>query len=265
MTNNSTVFSKEIPMWVAFGNYSGGYLAGKKIAAKVNDLYGGGRVIDIMGNQTSATAQQRSQGFTDAVEEEGLTVAKHVAAKWSVEQTIQKTTAFLQQDDDIQGMYGAWGAASEGMRKALERQDMLVERGEDGYIPTGVIDATPVAGKNIREGFTEVAVDQPMPFYAPITIHYLTDYLDAGKDPSVLPEMGTEIGGDDIDFAPESTDGGPEGHTKLWQKDYWAPAQVESFSNEGTDYHKFFKMQPLAVTKDNVEEDFLWAKHTDLL
>jgi ABC-type sugar transport system substrate-binding protein len=265
MTNNSTVFSNEVPLFVAFGNYAGGYLAGKRIADKVNELYGGGRVLDIMGTQTSATAQQRSQGFTDAVEEEGVTVAQHIAAEWSVEQTISKVTSFLQSDDDIQGMYGAWGAASEGMRQALDRQGMLVERGNDGYIPTGVIDAVPVAIENINNGYTEVAVDQPMPFYAPITINYLTQYLDADKDAGVLPELGVDVGAGDVDIEPESTDGGPDGHELIWQNDYWAPASLESFSNDGTDYHKFFKMQPLAVTQDNSDADYLWAKHVDLL
>jgi hypothetical protein len=151
------------------------------------------------------------------------------------------------------------------MRQALDRQGMLVERGNDGYIPTGVIDAVPVAIENINNGYTEVAVDQPMPFYAPITINYLTQYLDADKDAGVLPESGVEVGAGDVDIEPESTEGGPDGHELIWQNDYWAPASIESFSNDGTDYHKFFKMQPLAVTQENSDADYLWAKHVDLL
>jgi ABC-type sugar transport system substrate-binding protein len=264
MTNNSSVFTQEIPLFVAFGNYSGGYLAGKQIAAKVNDLYGGGRLLDIMGDQTSETAQLRSQGFTDAVNEEGLTVARHIAAKWSVEKAIEKTTAFLQQDSDIQGMYGAWGAATEAMRQSLKRQDMLVERGDDGYIPMGVIDAVPVALENIRNGYLEVAVDQPMPFYGPVTIEYMTDYLEADKDESVLPSQGEKIGADQLSIEPEE-EKGPEGHTNLWKRDYWAPAEVQLFSDEDTDYHPYFRMEPLAVTKENVDAEYLWAKYVDLL
>jgi len=264
MTNNSTVFSQQVPLFVAFGNYAGAYLAGKELAKRINDLYGGGRVIDIMGNQTSATAQQRSQGFTDAVEEEGLSVATHVAAKWSVEKAISKTTAFLQKDSDIQGIYGAWGSATEAARKALERQDMLVKRGEDGHVPIANIDATPVTLNNIRKGWADVSVDQPMPFYAPLTIHYLIQYLEGGNDPGVLPETGTEVAAEDLSFKPENP-GGPEGHEKIWAEDYWAPGEVQPFTHEGTEYHRLFKLKPLAVTPENANADYLWANFVDLL
>jgi ribose transport system substrate-binding protein len=262
-TMNGTVNSADVRSYVALGNEIAGYQAGKALAERVGQYSDGtGRLFEVQGSQGTVVGVQRSEGFNRAIDEEdGVEVVGQVSSEnWSQEDVASKTTSFLQRDSDVDGVYTAWGLAGVGVLTALDRQGMKHERGADGYVPIATIDSIPIVLENIRKGFFEVAVGQPVPFYPALTLELVWSYLDAGKDESVLPETGSELTAADVDVGvTEDVEVNP------WQDEsgepytYWSPAEVVTQEADGDALYPFVKTQALEVTPENVDAPYLWG------
>jgi ribose transport system substrate-binding protein len=101
----------------------------------------------------------------------------------------------------------------------------------------------------------DVAIDQPVHFYGPLTLHYITEYLDAGEDESVLPGVGDTVENDALTL--ESAAAEEATGLNVWDQNTWAPAEVQE--TEDVDDVPWFRTNSVKVTQENADEDYLWG------
>lgn len=102
-------------------------------------------------------------------------------------------------------------------------------RDKEGHVPIVPIDGFPDALQNIRDGFIISALQQPMPYYGPVAIDYLLQYIEEteyrGSSPSDTVESG--------DLEIQNVESGC--FTSV-AEDYWAPAEVEVWESEAAEH-----------------------------
>lgn len=257
-TYNSNATTDLVKQFVAFGNTAAGYQTGKGLAERLKES-GGSKLLEIKGDVADQAAIARSKGFHDAItEEDRLEVVGEVGTDWSQQQATQKTSSYLQRDDDIDAIYAHWGMGAAGAVRALKQRGMKVEHGQEGHVHVGAVGGHPAALSLIREKYIDLMVDQPCVFYSALSLEYIFKYLDSGKDDSVLPSVDSTLKPDDIEFNGEQHLG-----VDLFSGEYWAPAKIVPYEFEGETLHAQLKTQYIEITRDNVDANYLWGNLAD--
>lgn len=255
---DSVATSPELKQYTAFGNFSAGKRAAENAVSQLEAKKGSaeGTLVEVMIEQSAKLGVARHEGTVAGVEQyDDVEIVGEIITDNTRQDTSTKVYNYLQRNPDVDGFVCHAVTTGNGTLNALERQDMKAARGEEGHKILSQIDAGPTTLTAIDDGFVDVAIDQPVHFYAPITMHYIKQYLDAGGDDSVLPSMGSTVEGDaftlDSDVAQE------EAGQDVWAENVWAPATVES--TEAVEDVSWFHTNSVKVTQENSGAPYLWG------
>ncbi|QPV62827.1 sugar ABC transporter substrate-binding protein [Halosimplex litoreum] len=255
---DSVASSSDLNLYTAFGNYEAGQRAAENAVAQLEAQNGApeGRLVEVMIQQSAKLGVARHEGTVAGLEQyDDVEIAGEIITNNTRQDTTTKVTNFLQSDSDIDGFVCHAITTGNGTLNALDRQDMKVPKGEDGHKIVSQIDAGSTTLTAIDDGFVDVAIDQPVHFYGPITLHYIKEYLDAGKDESVLPGPGDSVESDAMSF--ESSAAQDATGKDIWAENVWAPGEVQE--TEDVDDVPWFRTNSVRVTEENFDADYLWG------
>lgn len=254
-TANSTAPTEAVNLFTGFGAYQAGQRAAETMLEAVKER-GGSRVLNLVGDQADQSAVRRSQGFLDTVEADGeVEVAQTIYnEEWSQDRATTNMNAFMEAGGDIDGVYSVWGGGALAAVQVLESHGMLSTVGEDDYIPIINIDGFPGVLNQIRNGYIMSTLQQPMPFYFPISFEYMLRHLESGE--ADVPEAGSELTADDIEIEDVEYEG-----VRPFSEPYWEPAQVTDWEADETVYHPWLQPRTVEITEENVDAEYLWGNY----
>jgi len=246
-TADADIKSPNVKMYVGFSGERAGKELGDDIVKYLKKKYNGqakGTILEMMGPLGGASAQQRSKGLHDAVDQ--YPNIKVIKAEGNFqEQPAEKAASDkLRANPKVDAVYGANGPMACGAVQAMKHLNMDPK---SVYIAT--IDATPCVINQINAGDISVALDQAAGFYVPIAEHYLAAYIKDGA--SALPKVGSTITGSELNL---NTGDMHAGILPWKDNSAWAPAKIT------TEYgHLWFQTGAILVTKKNANDKSLWA------
>jgi len=256
-TMNSTAASSDVKLYTAFGNFAAGRRAAEGAVAALERQKGAkeGNLAEVMIRQSTALGVDRHEGTVEGINQyDDVDIVGEIVTENTRQDTSEKVVSFLQNNPDVDGFVGHALTVGSGIVNALDRRDQLAPRGEDDHKVISFIDAGPSNLSDIRDGYVDVAIDQPVHFYGPITLHYIKEYLDSGADDSVLPDTGSSVEGDAIEFDAEAAQDAVG--SNVWAENSWAPAEVEDAPPAD---HPWFRTNSVSVTQENVDANYLWG------
>lgn len=143
-------------------------------------LDGRGKVLELQGALDGIGGQERTKGFNDCMSEQFPAIK--VVSKptdWLQERATTAAQTVLSTDRDVNGIFLASDAAMlPGVLKVLERLRRLEPIGSDGHVPLVTIDGTPFGLEQIRKGYVDALVSQPLGGYARWAAHYMKRAID---------------------------------------------------------------------------------------
>lgn len=169
---------------------------GRESCLAIGDaLAGKGKVLEIQGSFKSQVGIDRSKGFNDCIAEKypDIEVVSR-QSEWVPENAASIAQTVLSTDGDITGIYMAGESAGlSGVISAMRRLGKLHKVGEEGHIAIVGIDGTPFALGQIREGYVDAVVGQPLDGDVKWAVQHLKNAME-GKLPQPGPtEYGSEI------------------------------------------------------------------------
>jgi ribose transport system substrate-binding protein len=258
--------SENVPLYIGFGNYR----AGRNSAQALIDLLPTengeptGRVAEVMIEQNTFLGRARHQGYQDVISEyDNVENVASIHTKNTQQEAQTKVTNLLQTNEQIDGFHAQAITTGNGTIRALENAGMLASKGEDDHVLLTQIDAGPQPNEFIRQGYIDYCTDQPVQFFNPLAVEYLTSYLDTGMqdggdwlyDPSVLPSVGDEVSTDDITIsgsAPQDQFG-----VDIWSESVWSPSQI--VEHPEFPLRAWFQFPAVEVTPENADAEWLWG------
>lgn len=246
-TADADIDSPDVVMYVGFSGERAGKALGEDIVAYLKNKYNGqakGTILEMMGPLGGASAQQRSQGLHDVVDQYSNIKVIQAEGNFQEQPGKKAAAAKLRANPEIDAVYGANGPMACGAVSAM--QDLGIDPTK---VFTATIDATPCVINMINQGYIHEALDQPAGFYVPIAMHYLVAYIQNGA--SALPKAGTTVTGSELDLNTNVK------HASIlpWEDNSaWAPANITTENG-----HLWFQTNAIKVTKANANSKALWA------
>jgi ribose transport system substrate-binding protein len=253
---DSNTISPNVDFWVGFSNFEGAALAGEQMIKALEAQHGEprGNILTVNGPLSSSILVERRDGFMSVMDQyDDVNVVQQINTDATESQAVQKVTSFLRTNQDIHGVYAPILTTASGALSAIERMDMKHKQGEEGHVAFVTIDANERLLEAITDNFVDFAIlDTPL-FFNPIAMSYMVDFLEAGQDPSVLPEIGTTVTADDLTIEPADHVG-----VTVWEEPVWAPANIIPFEQDGETLYPNFQIGGTVVDETNADEPFLW-------
>lgn len=254
---DATAATSAVNLFTGFGSVRGGKRAGEKLIEAMK-AQGGSKIYAIMGDPKVETIALRKKGLDQAVSEaDGVEIVGSGPGNFSREETVTALDAFMQ-SNEVDGFFSTWGGGGLAAVTVLDRRNELQARGEDGHRPIVPIDGFPDVLENIRKGFIDAALQQPMPAYAPLSFELMLQHLETGSYQG--PSPGDEVTADDLQLQNVEFQG-----VKPWAEQFWAPASTTSFESSGEALHPWMKPRAAMITPDNVDAQFLWGNYADTI
>jgi ribose transport system substrate-binding protein len=177
------------------------YEMGVQACETIGELVGGsGTVLNLQGDLASTNGKKRSDGFTDCMAEKfsGVTVVSK-PTNWNADKAAAAAQTILT-TQEIDGIYMASDTAmGAAVSQVLKNTNKWFKVGEEGHIATVTIDGGSVALADIRDGYQDALVSQPLNLFATYSVAYMKDAL-AGKKQSEGPtDHDSEIIVDEYD------------------------------------------------------------------
>jgi len=256
-TANSTAATADVPMFTAFGNADAAASAADVMADRLEERFGSpeGTVVEVLLPQDTETFVQRHEGFANQMEEySDIEIISQIEYDQTQQDATNKIATQLQQNTDFDALYCPDLLSGLAAMSAFENEGVKEPIGSEDHITTVGLDAGPNTLEEIRNDYFDAAIDQPNLFYASISIKYMIDYLDAGKDESAIPEPGREITTEDLEISTGNEHGGID----PWAEPLWAPARIEELAFDDA-MQTYFKTSSIVVTKDNADVPYIWG------
>ena len=115
--------SQKYTAFVSADNYEMGHQMGEYVVSRLN---GKGRVMEILGLKGSSPAQERHDGFTDALKDSGVEVVATIQGDWTEPTAYEAVKAYKGDLQSIDLVFGHNDRSAMGARKAfLERGAQL--------------------------------------------------------------------------------------------------------------------------------------------
>lgn len=250
---NADTSSSEIPLYVGFSNYDGGAASAEQMIPALEEQYpdkDNYRVLNVRGIQGNQSANQRSQGFLDVMaEQDNIEVVQTLNGEYARDVAQSTVQQWINANGRVDGIYSGNLSMGLGVVQALRNQDMLVPKGEEGHVVLTQMDGSPEVNPLVGEGMIDAAVDQPNYFYNPIAMQYMKQYVEAGNDQSVIPEVGSEVTSDDLTIEPGQHKG-----IEMWSEPIWEPGIMREQNG-----HPWFRTNGIVITEENFDQPFLWG------
>jgi len=251
---DATATTSSIELFTGFGSVRGGRRAGEQLIEAMQPE--GGNVYALMGDPAVETIALRKQGLDEAVAAaDNVELVGSGPGSFSRDETATTLDAFMQQEQ-VDAVFSTWGGAALSAVTVLERRDMLAPKGEEGHVPIVPIDGFPDVLENIREGFIDAALQQPMPAYGPLSFELMVQHLDSGGYQG--PSAGEELTTDDLQLQDVESSG-----VRPFSEPFWAPASATTFESDGESLHPWMRPRAVMITEDNVDAGFLWGNYAD--
>jgi len=139
-------------------------------------------VLELQGDLGGVVAQERSKGFNDCIRQRfpGIKVISK-PTQWKQDVATNAAQAVLSTNKSVTGVYLASDAAMlPGVVTVMKRLGRLQPAGSPGHLTLATIDGSPFALQQVRKGFVDAVVSQPLPGYAKWAMYYLREAF-AGK------------------------------------------------------------------------------------
>jgi ABC-type sugar transport system substrate-binding protein len=245
---NSDVQTSELDMSVYIGNDRATEQLGEEL---VNHLQNNvnpegaveGTVLDLQGDLSTTNGKNREAGFRKVVDKHSGVNVIEARANFSASPAQDQTFSKLQATSGrIDAIFAANGAMASGAASALERYGS-----SPGDIFMACMDGSPTVIDLFDKGWLQRGFAQPTQFYLPLALSYLEKIRTDGKES--LPEIGTEVGSDDLGISGENHLG-----VDIWAKQDWAPGSI--LERNG---HRYFQTNGKLLTPDNYDRSSNWG------
>jgi ABC-type sugar transport system substrate-binding protein len=186
-------------------------------------LGGAGKVLSMMGDQATTNGRDRTTGFNEcmAASFPDIEVIEQ-PTYWKTDRATSVAQTVVTTTPDLAGIYMQSDAVMlAGVLNVLKSADRLTEVGAADHIYLVSIDGTPYALEQIREGWLDAAISQPLNLY----VKHGLEYLQAA-----VAGQTFEVGETDHD------------------------SRIEDFNGNLMDL-----LPAPIVTADNVDDPTLWA------
>ena len=248
ITYNTDVQSDAVPITIMFDSRAVATELANMVIDYLKKTYGEpkGIVISLQGDAANDSDRDRAEGYKAVFSKypgikfvEYYTYSKMETAETNTFNAIQqfgRPVAIVSQNT----------TNSRGGLKALERQNMMVKRGEKGHVFIASIGGAPAYLDLMKEGMVDLGYVQPNLFYGPLALHYLKVVIEKGED--ALPAIGSTVTEKDLKIT------GGVHEINPWKDQVWAPAKV------GEHYgHRWLKVRGMLVTPENVNDNRIWG------
>jgi ribose transport system substrate-binding protein len=179
---------------VATDNVEGGRLAARGLAEQIG---GAGKVWVVNVRPGISTTDQREQGFREAVENEfpDLVYLGQEYCENDANIAAQLTSARLQSDPDLAGIFGTNLFAAQGAAAALRQQ------GLQGQVKMVGFDAGPTQVQDLRSEVVDLLIAQHPGDIGEVAVQLLHDFLSTGEplDPKEYVTGATIVTRDNIE------------------------------------------------------------------
>ena len=250
---NADTASTKIPMYTGFSNYEGGQKSAKQMLQalknqKPNEKPWG--VVNVRGIQGNQSANERSQGFLDIMQEdENVKVRETVLGDYARDVALEKVQEWISANGKPHGIYSGNLSMGLGVVQALRNLGMLYKKSNEKHIVLTQMDGSPEVNPLVNKGYIDAAVDQPNYFYNPIAIKMMKKYIENGHSMDVIPKVGTKVTPDQLNIKPNKHKG-----VKMWSEPIWAPAEMKKENG-----HPWFKTNSIVITQENATKPYLWG------
>jgi ribose transport system substrate-binding protein len=179
---------------VATDNVEGGHLAARGLAEQIDAT---GKVFVVNVKPGISTTDQREQGFREALETE-FSEIEYLGQEYCDDDAniaAQVTSARLQSDPDLAGIFGTNLFAAQGAAAAVR------EKGLQGKVKIVGFDAGPTQVQDLRSEVVDLLIAQHPGDIGEIAIQLLHDYLTTGEplDPREFVTGATIVTRDNIE------------------------------------------------------------------
>jgi ABC-type sugar transport system substrate-binding protein len=248
VTYNTDVDTDAVPITIMFDSRAAAMKLANEAVDYLRETKGevSGVVISLQGDASNDSDRARAEGYKEVFSQypdiefvEYFTMSKMDVAE-------QNTFNAIQQFGQPAVIVSQNTTNSRGGMNALQRQDMLVPRGEEGHVFVASIGGAPAYLDMMKEGFCDRGFVQPNLFYGPLALELLRTVIEEGED--ALPAIGSTVTADDLTIS------GGKHQIDPWKDQVWAPAEVgENFG------HRWLKVKGMMVTPDNVDDNRIWG------
>lgn len=243
-----------VDQYVSFNSVQAGRMAGEKLVERLEEKKGeaSGTVITSVWSPESTASQQRTRGFEEAIADYDIEDVTRVVGDSTASDAKPKVYNALQANSDVDAIFSNNQGSGLGAVQALRDFDRLHEKGHDDHVILTQVDGGPQINQHIRDGYVDFGADQPLHYYTPIIVTLLKEYLDSGKDPSVLPQVGDTIEDEDLLPNPEVFGFNP------WESEYYQPVNIIEYEADDVT-HPWFETQAIPITEDNAMSENHWG------
>jgi ribose transport system substrate-binding protein len=200
-------------------NIGMGEIACKDMAKAIGEK---GKVLSLLGAQTSINGRERSQGFRDCIQQNypNITLIER-DTDWDPTKQANDLQTVLTANPDLAGIFQQSDYALSPTLNVLKTAGKDAKVGEPGHIYDISIDGTPQGLDLVKQGVMDAEISQPLDGYVKYGLQYLQDAMDGKEIPL-----------------------GPTDHD----------SKVVDFNGNRMDL-----LPATLVTKDNVDDPKLWG------
>ena len=223
-------FSDKTVMTVMSNNYLAGEQGAECLVERLTEKYGEpkGNVIEVTGDLGTNVAQLRGDGFNDKMKEYSDIKVTTLPTDWMPETGASVVQNAFAADPTIDGIYWHSDFTGAGIIPALDEIGLLKKVGEEGHIFICGIDGDPNSLNNMREGWQDATVNQPM-----LDFGVLADFVKKHLD------------GEQLSTGTHESEGA-----------VWSPATIED-----TEYGLTMLLSTWLITGEDVDDPTLWGNY----
>ncbi len=182
----------KVAMIVRADNISMGETACETLGKAIG---GKGKVLSLQGDQATTNGRDRTTGFNDCMARSFPAVEIiEQPTDWQADKAATAAQTVVSATPDLTAIYMQSDSVMlNGVLNALKSADRLKPRGEEGHVYTISIDATPFALEQIRAGYLDAAVSQPLDGYVNYGVDYMKRAMAGESFPAGPTDHGSEI------------------------------------------------------------------------
>lgn len=253
MNFDTATLSKDILIGALFGQYRGGEAVAEKFKQMMESKgMESAKVITSVFNFESTTSQQRLYGFTENIPD-SVEIVNRIESDGTADAAAPKTQSALQANPDVDAIYSNNVGSGMGALTALEQFGEYYKKDDEDHVMAFGIDGGPELNQRILQGYYDFAVDQPLHYYAPITLELMWDYLENGE--SALPQVGdTVTPGENLTVQNKEAFG-----INPWSEPFWGPADVVNYEADDQEWWPWMQCQHAMITQENADAPYLYG------
>lgn len=256
-TTDATVATDEIGMYTGFDNRLAGRRVGENAVNLLEEEQGSpeGSIVELTLQQSTQIGVDRHESFQEVVSNYDEIEVDSLNVGNDQEESATETYNYLQRNPDVDlvathGLNPMLGAVN-----ALERANLWHPIDHEDHVLVSTIDGGPDLNQYVADSYIDAIFDQPIQFFAPILLKFMTDYLDAGQDEEALPQIGDTYEEGDLDISGDTPE--QEVGVNIWEEPLWAPGEVQEHPQ--FDGQRWWRLPAVELTPENADNPYYWG------